>query len=252
MNKNINNISFIHLALIVLFITGCGHSGYEEKDGKIYHKWIHGGNWTKEYTLVEEADASTFVTIEHNLNIDLGKDKNHVFFDGTIIEGADPSTFKQVKEYYWKDKDNVFLLQFGNQRQIIPNAEPNSFQVINNSFWSKDKNNVFYKFDKLNGVQSSRFAAIDEEWGKDGNYYYHNNLRLDSLDYNSAEIVSDYYIKDKNHVFFQNKLVKGANPSTFVADGVGFFGHDDKNMFDREKNEGPITDQYKKRYIEKE
>jgi hypothetical protein len=42
-----------------------------------------------------------------------------------------------------------------------------------------------------------------------------------------------------------------ANPKTFKADGVGSFGHDDKFMFDWEKNKGPITEQYRQTYIDK-
>lgn len=93
--------------------------------------------------------------------------------------------------------------------------------------------------------------AIDKDWGKDNRFYYYHNLRLDSLDYMTAKIISPYYIKDKSRVFFQDTLVNDANPKTFKVDGVGSFGHDDKYMFDWAKNEGPITEQYKKTYIDK-
>jgi hypothetical protein len=253
-------LTSLNFLLILFFLTGC-HSGYEEKDGKVYHKWIHGGNWTKEYSLMEEADATSFTTIKHDLNIDLGKDKNHVYKDGSIIGQANPSTFEQVKEYYWKDAHHVFLLQFGGTNCVIQNADPRTFQVIDNNLWAKDNVNIYYGFDKLSDVNTEEFVANNEEWGNDKSYYFYHNLRLDSLDYESAEIVNSYfmeepartsdYIKDKNHVFFQNRLVKDANPLTFVADGIGTFGHDDTYMFDWEKNVGPITEQYRKTYIEK-
>lgn len=211
---------------------------------------------------MEKADPKSFTKIQHDLNIDLGKDNKYVFKDASILEHADPFTFEQVKEYYWKDRNHVFLLQFGGNECVIENADPKSFQVLENYLWTKDKNNVYYKFEKLTDVNSRDFIAINEDWGKDKAYYYYHNLRLDSLDYESAEIVNAYYlseneasssdyIKDKNHVFFQNRIVKGANPKTFVADGVGTFGHDDKYMFDWEKNEGLITEQYRKTYIDK-
>lgn len=248
--------SFKHLFIPLIFaisLTSCGSSqGYEEKDGKIYYKWIHGGNWTRERTLVNEADAETFETIKHEINITLGKDKNHVFKDASILEHADPSTFEQVKEYYWKDKKNVYLLQFGGTDCRIKNADPKTFKVIKDYHWTHDKNSVYYKFDQLQSVNHSKFTAIDEEWGKDDRFYYYHNLRLDSLDYNTAEIVSPYYIKDHYRVFFWNKIVKDANPKTFKANGVGSFGHDDKFMFNWEKNEGPITEQYRKTYIDEE
>jgi hypothetical protein len=248
--KNFMKASLPLLA-ISLLLASC-HSGYEEKDGKIYYKWIHGGNWTRENTLVKEADAASFKTIMNSTNLNLGKDKNHVFKDASILEYADPLTFEEIKEYYWKDKNHVYLLQFGGTDCRIPNADPKTFLVVNDGLWAKDKNHVYYQFDQLNDVDPPIFIAIDENWGKDDRFYYYHNLRIDSLDYKTAEIISSYYIKDKNNVFFWDAIVKDANPKTFKADGVGSFGHDDKYMFNWEKNEGPITEQYKKTYIDNE
>lgn len=229
-------------------LTSC-HSDYEEKNGKIYYNWTHGGNWTKESTLLKNADAKTFETIDNNINLNLGKDKNHVFKDASILEYADPSSFEQVKEYYWKDKNNVYLLQFGGTDCRIKNADPNTFKIINNFHWTSDKNNIYYEFEQLLNVNPNKFVAIDKEWGKDENFYYYHNLRIDSLDYKTAEIISSSYIKDKNRVYFQDKIVKDANPKTFKTDGDGSFGHDDKFMFSWEKNEGKITEEYRKTYL---
>ena len=226
------------------------HEGYVEFEGKIYHKWVHGGNWTKEYSLVEGADAATFSTIEHDLKIDLGKDKNNVYADAYLIDNSDPKSFVQVKDYFWKDKNNVYLLQYGFENVILPGADPSTFEVFENYDWSRDAKHVYFKFDTVNIKNPIEFIAIDKDWGKDKNYYYHNQDRIDSLDYSTAEIVSGYYIKDKYHVFFGNVIVEGANPKTFEAEGMGSFGHDDKNMFDWGKNDGPITEEYRKIYME--
>lgn len=228
------------------------HRGYQEKDGKIYHLWVHGGNWSKEYSLVEEADPSTFTTIKHDLKIDLGKDSKNVYVDATVLANADPTSFEQVKGYFWKDKNIAYLLQYGKQRQLIEGADPSTFEVIGDFDWSKDKKNVYSKFYKLPESTPSEFIVLSENWGKDNHFFYHNSNRLDSLDYGTAEIISEYYIKDKSNVYFENVIVPGANPLTFVADGVGSFGHDDKNMYSWTKNKGPITDDYKKTYIDKE
>ena len=240
--------SSIILFLFAFLLTSCT-SGYEAEQGKVYYKWIHGGFWTMEKTLMKEADASSFTTIQNNLNIHLGKDRNHVFKDASSLEHADPNTFRQISGYYWKDKNYVYLLQFCATDCRIKSSDPESFTVFKASNWSKDKNNVYFELNKLTEANAESFVVIDVDWGKDDQYYYYHDLRLDSLDYDSAEIVSPYYIKDKNNVFFRNKLVKGADPKTFTADGIGSFGHDDKNMFDWDKNKGPITKQYKRTYL---
>jgi hypothetical protein len=245
---------------IAIFISSC--TGYTKKDDKVYlrHSKILSRIGVS-YLEVKNADYETFEVINHDLNINLAKDKNNVFEHVSILEHADPNTFEQVKKYYWKDKKNVYLLQFGRTDARILGAEPTTFKVIKDFLWSLDKNNVYYEFDKLEKVTPRLFIGIDKNWGKDNRYYYYHNLRADSLDYESAEIIKSYfmeeparpseYIKDKNHVFFQNKLVKDANPKTFKADGIGWFGHDDKYIFDREKNKGQITEEYKRTYIDK-
>jgi hypothetical protein len=241
--------------LIAIFISSC--TGYTKKDGKIYMRSSNEARIGVQYSEVKYADYETFKVINHNL----AKDKNNVFYNVFILEHADPNTFKQVKKYYWKDKKNVYLVGNGRNDARIIDADPKTFEVFNNYLWTKDKNHIYHEFNKLNDVDSKSFLPIDENWGKDNQYYYYHNLRVDSLDYKSAKIVNSYfkeeparpsnYIKDKNHVFFQNRLVKDANPLTFVANGDGNFGHDDKNMFSWETNKGQITQQYKKTYIDK-
>lgn len=259
MKKYIYNLLTLTLTMITL--ASC-HSGYEEKKGEIYFKWIHGGNWTKERTLVKGADASSFKTIKHNVNLELGKDKNHVYYRAQIFNRADPKTFVQVDNYFWKDKNNVYYLNHGLQNCIVKFADPKTFEVFSIDEWAKDKNSIYHKVSKSEVYNLKSFTPINENWGKDNKYYYWKTKRLDSLDYESAEIVNtyfrneqgkiSYYIKDKNHVYFKNKIVNEANPKTFVANGVGWFGNDGINKFDWEKNIGPINKKYRETYYIKE
>lgn len=235
------------LGLISIVLTSC--SGYTKKDGKVYLRSSNEARIGVRYLEVENADYSSFEVINHNTNLDLAKDKNHVFVGISILADADPSTFKQIKKYYWKDKKHVYLLQFGVNDSKIKQADVRTFDVIEN-LWAKDKNHVYHKFEKLDGVAPNEFEVIDKDWGKDNSFFYWHELRIDSLDYTSAKILSPYYIKDRNNVYYRNQLVEGANPSAFVPDGIGWFGHDDKNMYDREKNKGPITEQYRKTYLQ--
>jgi DKNYY family len=144
----------------------------------------------------------------------------------------------------------VYQLQFGCTDCIIQNADPITFEFISADNWAKDKNYVFYELEKLNEVNSKDFIVIDKDWGKDNNFYYYHNLRLNSLDYKTAEIISSYYIKDKSNVFYRATLVKNADPKTFKVDGAGSFGHDNKYIFSGDQNEGLITEQYRKTYID--
>ena len=253
------NFKIILYGILITGFISC--SGYTKKDGKIYLRSSNEARIGIEYAEVKNADFETFKEINQDLNINLAIDKNHVFIGTSILYQADPKTFKQVKAYFWKDKNNVYLLQFGNTDARIIGADPTTFKVYKDNLWSSDKNNIYYMFDKLEKTDPSKFVVINESWGKDNQFYYFTHLRLDSIDYKTAKIVNtnfmketskpSEYIKDINHVYFQNKLVKDANPLTFVADGTGSFGHDDKYMFTMETNEGPITNQYRETYSNK-
>lgn len=241
------------LTTIVLsfFLSSC-HSGYTEKDGKIYYKWIHGGHWTREYSLVEGADVATFTTINQSTNSYLGKDKNHVYIGASVLAFADPTTFEQIRDYYWKDKSHVFLLQFGGDTCVIKDADPATFEILGDDNWGRDQQNVYYKFDKLPNCNASQFTVINEAWGKDDKRYFYNHKPVNLLDYSSARVLSTYYIVDKNHVFCQDSLIPDADVKTFMVEPNcdGSFGHDKTNRFNWYTNEGPITPEYRKMYME--
>ena len=183
----------------VVLLTSC--SGYSKKDGKVYLRSSNEARLGVAYTEIKEADHETFKVIKNDQHLNLAKDKNHVFKGASILEHAEPNSFEQIKGYYWKDHKNVYLLQYGDTDCRIPNADPASFEVINGYQWAKDKDHAYYEFDKLDDMEPKAFKAIDEDWGKNEHSYYYHNLRVDSLDYHTAEIVSPYYIKDRNSVF---------------------------------------------------
>lgn len=243
-----NPAKFI-LVVLSFILVGC--SGYTKRAGKVYQRHSNEAHLGVSYVELEEADYKTFRRIKHNPNIYLGKDKQYIFYDSSILKEADPNTFEHIKEYYWKDEKNVYLLRFGITEYQIKDADPQTFFVLDDNLWAKDKNKVYYGFKKLYSVNKDKFTPINEDWGKDDIAYYWQDLRVDSLDYNTAKILSPYYIRDIHHVFFQNKIVDGADASTFNPDGIGSFGHDKLNMFSGTKNNGPITDHYRDTYINK-
>src|SRR5579859_5217488 len=60
------------------------------------------------------------------------KDFAHVYYDGDIVQGADPSTFTASKfveeggdDEYGKDKNHVYFFEF-----LIPNADAGTFTVF--------------------------------------------------------------------------------------------------------------------------
>lgn len=104
--------------------------GYEVKDGKVYYKWIRGGNMSKETTLVEDADAEIFEVIKNDVDLDLGRDKNYVFLELAKLK-AYPATFEQIEGCYWWDKDNVYMFQYGSpDNNAVKETYPKTFGVV--------------------------------------------------------------------------------------------------------------------------
>ena len=240
----------LFLLLSVSFLIGCqNETPYEIKNGNVYYKWVNGGNFKTEYKLIPDADPASFEMIEAKLKVDLAKDAHHVYVGSMNIQGANPSAFKQIEDYYWADNHHVYLLSTSDQQyHVITGAVPTSFSVLSHH-WSKDAQNIFYMQTKLPDAAVSSFQPINSHWAKDNRYYYYHQFRLDSLDYHSAEIINDYYIKDMDNVFYTYKKLQGANANTFQPTTIDYFGHDGTYMFQWEKNKGEITDELTKKYI---
>ena len=80
------------------------------------------------------------------------------------------------------------------------------------------RNNKIYLNDTIvKGTDANTFEAIWYDWQKDKNHYYYEGKVVTEIDYKTFKILSvnDHYSKDKNHVFYENKIINGADPKTF-------------------------------------
>lgn len=71
------------------------------------------------------------------------RDASNVYYDGQLIPGADPKTFKAVGVNYSVDSKNAFF-----QTRIIPGADVGTFETIHDYGFAKDKYRV-YEMDKV-------------------------------------------------------------------------------------------------------
>lgn len=61
---------------------------------------------------------------------------------------------------------------------------------------------------------------------------YLNVFRMQDVDLSSLEIIGENYAKDKDHVYYQNKIFDGMDPTTFRADSFEF-ATDGTNLYFR-------------------
>jgi len=163
------------------------------------------------------ADAATFV-VGNGPNASwtrFAKDKNTIYYSGEPIIGADLQTFTPLPDPYdktqispfAKDAQHVYRTRFArageSAGQIIPNADPSTFTTLGWVF-AKDKNSVW----------SARAGE-----GSSGLYQLPN---ADATTF-SAVLLQDKvvgYFKDKNYVYWLESVIAGADPATFVVDGM--------------------------------
>jgi len=125
-----------------------------------------------ELRILNEADPDTFEPyIVSKFNISQGntyqawisRDKEKVFYQNTVIEGADAKTFRVGEDVPINyDAENVFLYY-----KIIPDADPNTYQVIfhtgtegRGKVFGKDATSCFFEYQKINCEQ---MPATSEE-----------------------------------------------------------------------------------------
>ena len=135
---------------------------------------------------IDTVDKNSFKLISHSSSY--SKDKNQVYFKERVVAKADPKTFKKIKNDFYKDANHVYI-----RGHIIINADPKSFQVIS-YMYQKDNNTVFVM---------SKPTNIDV-----------NTFKVLTKIYSNKEQFSLYAI-DKNHVYFQGKIIVKADPKTF-------------------------------------
>ena len=143
------------------------------------------------YKILEEADPSTFKV----LSDDYAADMHHVWFNGNMIEGAEPATF------------------------VVPDG---NISAIADAL-AHDAHDYYLGDLPLHVANMGSFRRIDDNWALDslqayyigigGNAY---NKAVSVGDYRTFKVLNTHYAVDSKCVYYQNGILPGANPKTFV------------------------------------
>ena len=168
------------------------------------------GGWEK----IEGLDPDTFQVLT-----DYIKDKNGVYiissytgkFEMEKKPYMDGRTFEEMDELYSKDKNNIYY-----KGERIIEVDIPTFEKLDKYVYSKDKNNIYFRGKKITGADKNTFEKIDErQYSKDKNNIYYENKIIEGADRNTFEILNHYYSKDKNNIYYENKKLKGIDVKTF-------------------------------------
>ena len=159
-------------------------------------------------TSIKEADPESLVIMRNNndgtskygTTYRYAKDRNHVYYEGSVIAGADPETFEPAElrttSSYWrytKDKNYVYYTD-----RIIADADPKTFTTLSRGEgYAKDKSNVYYTDAKIKDADFATFSIIGDTQ-------------------NASMWWADFlYARDKNNIYYTGKIIKGADLDSF-------------------------------------
>ena len=141
------------------------------------------------------------------------------------IEGADPKTFVILNSRYGRDKSHVY-----DQAQILKEADPATTVAVDGYIIHDDKRafGAWAEFVKICDVHSFHHlvspGGAGQPWYADDHCIYYRDTALEIVpdaDALSFVLLSAVYGKDKNHVYFEGKILKGADAPSFVLDHCG-------------------------------
>lgn len=164
-------------------------------------------------------DPNTFEEIDASYT----RDKNNVYYEEEIMEGIDPRTFEKFVDYIQvKDKNGIYEFRKEGEKVIVKKIELPEYidlktlKPIENYFWySKDKNNVYFNFQKIKGADIKTFEPVNYAIGKDKTGVYYTTQEVKGVDMNSFEPLENNFFKDKNNVYYENKKLENIRPETF-------------------------------------
>lgn len=216
--------SAVFLLALLVGLTSCEGSKYKKIDGKIY--WTF---YTFSFGQVSQpldADTLTFQDLGHHY----GKDKDHAFYEDSMLAGADVATFESVKDYYAIDARHAYY-----KHSVIQGADPTTFKVKNENLSCDDRD--YYWQGKAFGVSDMDkfkvFYFVDDDayWARDSKYGYYieyngpiikfpiaNYKDFEPLTYKSSDDVklnSCDYATDGEHIYYRGKVMCGVDVETF-------------------------------------
>lgn len=155
-------------------------------------------------------------------------DDKQVYFRHFPIKGADIESFVSFGGRWAKDKKHCYSTY-----TRLKEADPQTFIPLNLSF-VKDAQNVWTIGGKIADADAASFVVCDAGAVSLGVHFQENEK---GEEYFVEHLYNAYgYGKDKNSVFYEcfqgkAKVLKKADPQTFVSLGDGYFGYDANFVF---------------------
>ena len=166
----------------------------------------------------------------YSSSIYFAKDKNNVYYQNKKINGIVADGFEQIQSNFIKDKNGIYKFEENENEKSLKITLINAkidFENLKELDWKYfgDDKNIYYfdesDFKKLDRADINSFERIEYTgFFKDKNNVYYDGEKIEGIDMNSIEVINGMCIKDKNSVFYEGKKLRNISPTNFnIFDG---------------------------------
>ena len=146
---------------------------------------------------------------------------------------------KERIDGYTRIGNSIFGGEIACNIEPLKNIDIETFQVLAGTQYAKDKNNVYYPIEIpcidlvdcgvcfysriiVEEANPTDFEYLEKDYATSGNMVFFRGILLKSADGETFKVIEGpryfYFATDKNNVYNHNKIVEGADPSTFYYD----------------------------------
>ena len=166
----------------------------------------------------------------YSSSIYFAKDKNNVYYQNKKIDGLVADGFEQIQSNFIKDRNGIYKFEENENEKSLKITLINAkidFENLKELDWKYfgDDKNIYYfdesDFKKLDRADINSFERIEYTgFFKDKNNIYYDGEKIEGIDMNSIEVINGMCIKDKNSVFYEGKKLRNISPDNFnIFDG---------------------------------
>jgi len=181
---------------------------------------IYAKDKNKAYYITNEIIGVDPETFDLRKEFGFTHDKDHVFYLGKILEHSDSKTFEKINYYFYKDKNHVYT-NHEHSHKILKGVNPRSFKTLHCHILISN-GLIYWDEELLKDADPETFAPLIGEYYSDGKSLYYQYHKLEEGDPATFEHIidkeyksTDKYYKDKIHIYYEDKILSGANPADF-------------------------------------
>lgn len=208
-----NRLSRLFVIFFLLFVPSLIFAqsySYSKRNGQVYYdgKVIYG------------ADSHSF----RDLGYGYGKDRNHVYRYGTILEYVDPSSFRVDRRFsadnrpssgrpdgghHYCERPGYYVSTFDvfYDGEKVPGAASSSFVILKEGY-AKDAFNVYWMGKKIPGASTSSFVCLGNGYAKDAFDAYWEGSKINGASVSSFKVTRGFYAEDSFDVYFKGEKLK--------------------------------------------